>query len=147
MGKRNATVTGTVGSFVEDALSQLEELAGEMREWADTLEENFSHTEKYTLVEQAAGELEAIEEFDVTEDFADMVVQAVQDQRVRPSRQRRCDNAVVLLEAALAVVEAVEKTERYCDDQDYRHEYDCLWDSIREAIDTATGVEFPGAFG
>ena len=147
MGSKNEAVRGTVAGMIEDGILDLQELAAEMRQWADNLEENFSHTEKYQSVGDAADTLEDVEKVEVPAFLSELNATAVLDTRKRPSRSTRRYNAVARLQAALEAVARVEGCPQIHMTDDQRDELDQLMDSLHETIDAAESVEFPGMYG
>lgn len=150
-GSRNAPVQGTVSGFIEDGISVIKELAEEMSSWRDSLEESFSHTEKYEAVSTAADELENVEEIEVdNETLAELSCSTTQDTRKSAgSRAKRLENALNLLSAAMSTLEEYAETLEDEDDgtDDLRDEANDLVEQIGTAIGYAESVEFPGMYG
>ena len=66
-GRKIVTSQQSVEHAISAAYSDVSDLASEMREWADNLEEKFSGTEKYERVTEAADTLEQCEEPSIDE--------------------------------------------------------------------------------
>jgi len=130
----------TLADALNEAFYDLQELAGEIREWADNMEESFSSTSKYDAVNQAAEDLEGLEELG-PEGFGDLEVEVT---TVLPrkknrglSRADRCGNACNILDACEAALEALDGNNDAME----------LAGQIRDAKEAAECVDFPGMFG
>lgn len=134
-------VTTTVDAVVDEAFSEFEGLAEEMRSWSDNMEEKLSHTEKYERVSEAADTLENINRPDVGEKLTDIEVKYMSvNPRKLNSRAARRDNATYLLGLASdALNDAVEG-----DDEIGAGD---LASELDQAKEEADGVEFPGMYG
>lgn len=143
-GKRNAPAQGTVDGVVDDAYSEIESLSEEMRSWAENMEENFSATEKYSMVVECADLLEAVERPTTPENLLEERVDFTQDTRRNLSRSSRLNNCVVALEA---VCELVEEKIVTLGDDDEVSEWDEFFTSLRQTIEEVEQAEFPGMFG
>ena len=130
----------TIAEAVAEATEALSVLGDEMREWADSLVENFSHTEKYEVVSETASELEDVDDIDVPAEVKDVEVKFYtaepKNKKRAPSRAIRRDNAVAGLEA---VIEAMEDDEREAV-EDFRGEVEELRDKVQD-------LDFPSMYG
>ena len=137
----------TIESAVSQAFGDFQNLAEEMREWADNMEEKFSQTEKYSRVSEAADALEALEEPDHPEwaQTAEVDLPASRKRKRLPSRSTRCFEACVLLNHCLEAIQVkLDVLESGSEEQDELQEY---YEAIESQKDNAECVEFPGAYG
>ena len=146
----------TVAAAIADAFDEIENLASEMGDWRDNLEEKFSSTDKYERVSEAASTLEYISRpsDDVTEAIGEIKIQyceSVPKAKARaPSRATRAANVVQMLNAAIEAIR--DELEKLRDgdadtmDDDYMM-LDSIADDIENSVSEIEGVEFPGAFG
>lgn len=152
------------GSSADDVISSakstVEELAQEMRSWADSLEEKFSQTEKYSTVSETADNLEGIDWPEVPESLSDLGVQWSETKSgKRPSRRKRCESVVDSLRGLYEALESrrdelQEQIDLRSEDETDEEEPEALQDactelmeSVEVVIDTLESCEFPGAFG
>jgi hypothetical protein len=122
----------TIADAITDAFSVVEELASEMQEWGDNIEEKFSSTEKYERIREAQYCLESASQPSVPDSLNDAkVIIHLPKMKKRPSRNDR------LTEAHMDHLESLEENE------DAK--------GLRDELDTANAdleaVEFPGMFG
>jgi hypothetical protein len=145
--------TTTVSAAVSDALSELQELGSEMREWFDNMSEGLQQTGKAETISCTADSLESVSEPDVPECVAELEVTYFEsvnrDKRRGPSRAVRCENAVAMLNAAKDAVEAFTSSKGEGDgvDQDVISEVDQLVSDLDDVISEAEGCEFPSMYG
>lgn len=159
MGKRNEPIKGTVQGFVENAMSEIEELASEMIEWRDNLEESFSQTEKYEQISETADTLENVDTPDIPLAVAEVDCETTQDTRTQPTRARRLVNALLLLNAAVDAagdrrtdieIELQESKDGSDENEAFSDDFEMVEqfvDELEETIGELENVEFPRAFG
>lgn len=110
-GSRNHPVTSSILGAVEGAASVLEELHGEMEEWASNMEGNsMEHLPKYDEVSEARDALEGPKDellsIELPEEIGGVEVRYTQDTRQSAnSRSGRLNNAADELRAAEAGLE------------------------------------------
>ena len=143
-----ATVrTMTVEAAISEAFSDLEELANEMREWADNLEEHFSGQEKTERVAEVADTLENLSAPDIDAALADISVTITDlKRRSRPySRADRRSQAVYVIETC------IQALNEFRDDESISEEIaakaDDLSGELENAKDEADMLDFPGMYG
>lgn len=129
------TIKGNISDLIDDAFSEFESLAEEMRSWADAIEEKFSTTEKYERINEAADTLEGISRPDVDDNIGELEVEYVEPKKLT-SRSKRNDHACYLLQVCIDAL-----AER---DDD---ESSSLKDELDSALSDAEGVYFPGMYG
>ncbi len=144
---KTVTTKLTVEDAVSSALSVLEELADEMRSWADSMSgTNLENTEKSEAVEEAADALEAAhEEVEVPEEYASQEVEVAEQvlrykRRHGPSRAVRRDNALIALQAVLMLVDKAASDRLSDDATDFVG-------TLENVTAWAEDVEFPSMFG
>lgn len=137
--------TCTIEEGVAGVYQDIGELAQEMREWADNLEEKFSNTDKYQRVNDAADTLENYIDEDVVPEWLshEIVVKYTFISKRRLSRADRCSNACTL---AQAIIDKLEEGILWLD-ADKAEELVTLRDNLQQLIDDCQGVEFPGRYG
>ena len=103
--KKYAQTTSAPHNAIEDANSEVEALAEEMREWCSNIEEKFSGTEQYERVSTAADELESVEAPDpsASEECDDTCTFSLVASK-RMSRADRRDNAAARYAAACDIL-------------------------------------------
>lgn len=171
MGKRgkNVKCTEDATSAIEIAVSAFEELKDEMGEWRDNMEEKLSHTDKYERVSEAADSLEEvhsntedalstvssnIDKLDLGTETKAIYFEYVPYGRKSASRADRMSNATAALESGIDALEGMvselnEDTIR----KDSEANADALvevreaLDELRNQIDEANSIEFPGMYG
>lgn len=159
--------TSSLSAAISDAFDEVGELADEMGEWRDSLEEKFSQTDKYSRVSEAADTLDGHRD---APDFDESVVGDIQvtygvtsnrSKRRGISRATRLDNAVGKLNACVEALQAEadsldEQIEELDDSrQEERGELserkealEELQQELEEAVgELDGGVEFPGMYG
>lgn len=105
------SVTTTIEGAIADAYSELQELRDEMNEWRDSLEERFSHTDKYSQVSDAADALDQIADDapEVDGPLGDIPVTASHGRKASTKspypRWLRRDNATSLMDGAISALE------------------------------------------
>lgn len=134
-------------SAVEGAFAEVESLASEMSEWRDSLEESFSHTEKYSQVSEAADLLESATDPSLDLPQADVVWTEYVPRRKRrnPSRASRLGNATSALNASVEVLRGLSEEEGITEEQS--QEYNEFAEEIEGLAGELELVEFPGMFG
>lgn len=143
---KNKMYSLSVESLLEDAYSEFECLAEEMREWYDNLPENLQGGDKGCQLEEAADMLEALDRIDYP-DVEESVETVYFPSLNCSSRSARCNEAACKLrQAADAVREFVEDEDNEVSDGD-RDELESFAEEIENHADEADGVEFPGMFG
>lgn len=163
-----ASILGAAEGFYND----IEELASEMGEWRDNLEEKFSQTEKYSNVSECADALENITDSgnapDILSEGADTECSYQHGKKSSSKspypRWLRRDNATNMARAAIEALEArietlreePENNEDASDEamdlikeqrEEQASELEEYKQSLEEHADEADGIEFPGAFG
>lgn len=143
----------TVGILdaLDEAFAEIEDLAQEMREWADNLEDKFSGTQKYEIVSSTADTLEGIENAhagfdDATNEVLNKITIVIQDPTPRrrgySRADRNADACTILQSISDALDEATEEQlGAHVDDANG------LKDDVDAAVSELEGVEFPGAYG
>lgn len=154
----------TVGGGIGDAYGVFEELAGEMRETADNMENaNMGHMPKCEAAAEAADTLEQLSEPDVPGELADDEVECTEmvnkDKRKAISRDMRFCNAKSMLEGIRAHLEEKYDGEAVLETSDTPAQVDAkegAAEALKEAaealcseLDEAIGAdaEFPGMYG
>jgi hypothetical protein len=139
-------------SAIEEAYVEVESLAQEMRDWADSMEDKLSGTQKYGEVNDAADTLENVTNpvqasgpgDEAHYDFLKKVKITIQDPTPRArgfSRSARCGQATDLLEQVLTTLENFDGTENEKEKADELHR------EIDDHISELQGVSFPGMYG
>lgn len=134
----------TLADAISGAFSDVTDLASEMREWADNMEERLSHTEKYERVSECADTLEQNQdEPTVVNGLGDIEVTYSVMQHKQLPRWARLDNAKAAVQACIDALsdDAVKDATKLADD------CDSLADALQSALDEWEGVEFPGMYG
>lgn len=143
--------TSTVSGVVADVASELEELAQEMRDWADNMEESFSHTDKFQQVSDVADTLEYVDlDIEVPRIVEDLTVKYMIHSpygRKGASRSMRRDNFVMALEAAQGIAQLELDSGVWEEDSDQPDEIEEFIQALDDIIGELQGVDFPGAFG
>lgn len=136
---------------VNEAYSELESLATEMREAFDNMPEGLQGSDKGQAREAAADDLEGISEPDVPKSL-DVETNVVKwtvparspSQERRLSRATRRDDAVQTLTAVNDYLEKLQEDSARSDEE--KQEAADFVDELLSAIETAEGVEFPGMY-
>lgn len=159
---KNVQIETTVDSAISDAVSAITDLAGEMRDWADNMENgNLGHTEKCEAVGSCADELENVDQSlelpDTLAAFKDEALKVnISMHKAKKygegSRSNRRDNAVSLLTAAKEwagekATEFREKEDTTDEDTELAQELEQLESDLDDAIGYAESAEFPGMYG
>lgn len=134
----------TIDGAVSDAMSALEELAGEVREAYDNMPESLQSGNRGDMLNTAADALEYLSTPDVPECISDVKVEYTYKPDRRPSRSDRRYEAVRMLEAARDAAQAWLDDEANADTDD--GEVDSFISEIDEVISNAGDVEFPGMY-
>jgi hypothetical protein len=156
---------GTVGGAIDEAFSEFEALAGEMREAADNMEgANMEHLPKYETTSAAADEMEGhTDAVDYEGDVGDLeittTIMVPSDRRRQPSRAMRLSNAQGLLQAARDRCDEVEEPDDIDDEdaatQEQKEAHQKAVDLKERAEQLSQDldehcefdVEFPGMYG
>jgi hypothetical protein len=130
---------------ISEALSDITDLAQEMREWADSMEDRFGSTQKYQDVDQTADTLENIDDpVDLpTMAYINEIKITLQDPTPRKrgySRSARCMHAAGILTAVM------EKLDEEIGEQ-IENNMTELKDALEVIESELQGVEFPGMYG
>lgn len=161
-GSRNEPYESTVQGAFDDAKSEVETLADEIREWCDSLESNgMEHLPKYEEVSEAAEYLEEARDTldsvflsDLGSEVEDLPIKTSQDTRRKAmSRSGRRGNATVLLyavkDALQGVVDAdrsfLPEAEKEAADEKAEEVQSAL-EEVGNAIDALENVCFPGMY-
>lgn len=159
MAYKPKPIKTTVAAAIVDAFSAIEELAGEMRETADNMENaNMGHMPKCEAAGSAADELENLSQpGDPTDVLGELEVSSTEmvnkDKRKGASRDMRMSNAQSLLQDAIGVLNEYEP-EGLDDDEEgavkegaqaLKDEAEELANELEEAANVS--VEFPGMYG
>jgi hypothetical protein len=140
----------SIADAASEAYEELQTLAEEMRQWADSIEEKFSHTEKYERISEAADTLENIQEPDYCDYAKNMTIKITdlpKRKRGHP-RAHRCTQACYILDVCIETLEY--RIEDIKDDKSAEtecNECSTLRDDLEQAKGEAEGVEFPGMYG
>lgn len=148
MTKRNKPkpqpTVSTLDAVVSDALSELQALGEELREWFDNMPENLQGSAKGDEVSGAADALEAIDEdIDIPEVLRDLSVSYLVTKRAR-SRSDRRDECITMLTAAEDALRS--RVEEQTQAKEDASEAQDVADSIQSVIDEAEAVDFPGMY-
>lgn len=140
----------TIAEAITYAFSDVQQLADEMRSWADNMEEKLSHTEKYDRVSECADTLEGCEEPTVETNLEALeVTYPVTNYGKRnPSRAARCGDAVAVLQAIVERLNEIEEPEATEGaERELFDNADTLRDELENTIGELESVEFPGMYG
>uniref|UniRef100_A0A6M3IYI7 Uncharacterized protein n=1 Tax=viral metagenome TaxID=1070528 RepID=A0A6M3IYI7_9ZZZZ len=150
-------VKGTVGSFLDDGKSIIEELRDEMQEGLDNMSgTNLESTGKYSVYEEAVSLLDDIcgnlDGVELPESVQDLLAETTEERRKSLSRSRRMSNGISMLEAMVQVLEEriqelLEKKTLSDTEQEEVSASEEATDAIQSAADAAGSVEFPGFYG
>lgn len=159
---KTETKTETFDTALGMAFGEIEQLAEEMGEWRDNMEEKLSHTQKYSDVSECAdtlGDHTEVPEYSdddlgkIEVAFGETVFKS-KSRKGSVSRSVRLGNATSRLSACVDAIETkLNESEELEDGADGKLAEDDvsgleeLRDSLQETIDTVEGVEFPGMFG
>lgn len=133
----------SVASLITDAYSEFESLGGELREWHDGMPENLQNGSKAEEVEEAASVLENFSEPDVPEAVNGLEMVFLPGTEVS-SRSARCCEAVGMLQKAIEAIES--KWDLEGSDAEMPSDVENLLEQLKQEVDEAEGVEFPGMF-
>jgi len=130
-------IEGTPSSLVEDAVSEIEELASEIKDWKSKMEgTNLEGSDKYQTLDNAHSELSEVS--NNIEEWPHDDVRVTCYISV-PKRKKRSPSRAVRLENANAKINAVKEFYENLDG-DYSEITDALEAMVKE-------VEFPGMYG
>jgi vacuolar-type H+-ATPase subunit E/Vma4 len=151
MGKRKVIepIKSTVGSVVNDAFSQIEELKDELQSWLDNMPESKQGSDKASQLEEAIGQLESSSEPEIPESATDLAVSytEIPSGRRGLSRSKRCSNCVSMVEAASSAVREHISTLDEDKDEEAIMELEAFADELDNATSEWESAEFPGMFG
>lgn len=134
---------------VSEAYSEVQALRDEMSEWRDNIEEKFSQTSKFEMIDEAVNILDnyADNEPDVPESLKKIEVVYHQmlprSRRKGLSRSARRDNATMILQAVWDKLDDLVSNQGTIPQDDA----ESLMTDIETAKDEIDAVEFPGMFG
>ena len=152
-------VKGTVGSFLDDGKSIIEELRDEMQEGLDNMSgTNLESTGKYSVYEEAVSLLDDIcgnlDGVELPESVQGLPAETMEERRKSLSRSRRIGNGISMLEAVSGELqEKIEslvqkdRDEMIDEEQDFLSSLEEAYEAIQSAADDAGSVEFPGFYG
>lgn len=150
---KSAKYTTTVESLIIDGYSEIESLAGEMREWYDNMPEGFQQGDNGSRVDEAANTLENLGQPDLAEIMAEIktVYYPALDADSRSARASEAGD--MLLSAASAIQEYVSENKPE-DEEAKETESQIDWDDLESVAqqceddgNEVQGVEFPGMYG
>ncbi len=140
----------TIADAVSNAYSELIELGEEMRSWADGMEEKFSGTEKYGVIDETASTLESLDEPTAPE-WAQKTSIKYTELPVRKrgySRSVRLGQACSILDTCISACdEYVTETSDNVDLKDTHDAVEEYRNELEQLKDNAEGCEFPGMYG
>lgn len=153
--KPNIKHSYTLEGLVADAASTFEELASELGEWRDSLEEKFSQTDKYSRVSEAADTLEGLNQPslpDWLEKDETKIEWEGRPPKRKQSRSDRRDDACSLLDMAIQhlderIDKLDEKKELTEEEEGQKSDMEELRSELDDYKAEAEGVEFPGMYG
>lgn len=144
-----------IADAVSNGCSALLELGEECREIVDNASEGLANTQRIQTLEETASALEYVEEPEISDpNIEGLRVKYMEstnkDRRRGCSRAVRRDNAVAMLNGAIAVLE--EKIDEWGDNDApgfvaSKETAEELRDQLQQIVDEAEGVEFPGMYG
>ena len=132
----------TVAEAVEEAFSDLTELANEVRDIVDNAPESLQQTGRIQTLEASADELENLEAPDVPDALSKIQLKYALPKRRYLSRQSRMtDSASAILESCVEALNGIdEQNENRAAAQELASE-------LESAIDATSNCEFPGMYG
>jgi hypothetical protein len=155
MKKQIAPVEYMVCDAIENGLGDLEGLRDELQDWLDNMPENLQQSSKADEVQEAIDGLDGVDSFripDALESEKDsddkpklggIRFQFMTGKRAKSRAQRR-DEATSLLRAAVeAVRDDLDEKQKTSDDE--YEDVTSELDELEQIIDSAEGVDFPGA--
>lgn len=135
----------TISGLITDAFSELTTLGEEMREAFDNTPESLQSAGVGERRGEAADALENLNEPEVPEIVAEIVVKWQEPPpKRRMSRSDRRSDATCMLEQA---IDAVENWLNENDTHDQHGEVEAFRDELESQKDEADSVEFPGMYG
>lgn len=147
----------TIADAISAGYGELQCLRDEMRDWADNLENgNLGSTQKFQDVSDCADMLDSVA--DDEPDYGGVELQLAKEitvgvqQNTRkgrgPSRAVRCGNACAYMQAGVDAIEALmeDMSEAKNGDENSKETLEELRDHVQNAIDEASGAEFPGMY-
>lgn len=154
--QRNKKFTTNVDSLVDEAFSEIESLAEEMRSWYDNLTEGLQQTSKAEEINEAADTLEGIDRIDCPESADGIEVLRLPGLNVNSRSDRASDAQDMLTCAFEAVNDRVGELQDERDQKSGGEEKDELENRIQElesyseelerAADEVGNVSFPGMY-
>lgn len=144
MAIKYTEVKCTVADAISNGFTDLSDLADEMSEWRDNMEEKLSNTSKYQEVSDCVDQLDNCRD-DPTSDLPEAlsslpVTYSVGSKRKEPRWLRR-DNAVAAIQAAKDALEEFET-----EDSDLKESAEDAASKLENAIGEAEAAEFPGMY-
>ena len=142
--------TSTLGAAIDEALSTAEELRDELQEWKDNLPENLQDGQKADELQEAIDYLEeGISALEEAQGGDDEILNRNSfnygSRQYSPSEQRSLGRAKRLASSMEALESASTEISDYVED-DEGDEFQTTLDSVQEAIDALSNVNFPGMF-
>lgn len=135
-----------LGEAVSSAYSDIDELATECDDASNNFP-NSSHPKAEAFAE-AASTLQSYSEPDLPDSLKEVrihySVSVHRSKKASPSRAVRLENALAVLEAAVAAID--ELVEEASGEED-TSSIESFKDDLQSTIDECQGVEFPGMFG
>jgi len=139
-----------VESLIDDAKSEIEMLAEEMREWFDNLTEGLQQTDKAQTIEQTADTLEGIYLSDIPEGLDGVKVVYLPAKNAN-SREARASEASSMLHLAAGTIQEysaeVREGESNPEDTSQQDEWEEFAGELESAADEVDCCEFPGMYG
>lgn len=129
---RHTTIT--LAQAVADACSRFEELADELQEWNDAIEERFGSTLKFEQIGDARDSLQALFEPTVVPRLGNLQVKTINYNRKKLSKSDRRDEACQWLTDAMTALEELPEEDEEGKD---------LWSELDSLKSEAEEIEFP----
>lgn len=147
--KQPVVIELSLETALDDAFSEVENLADEMRSWYDNMPENLQQGDKGCRVDEAASALENVQRLELPECLnSERKISVGRIDGRKTSRAARLSEAVNLLELVKADAEQFVHDELEEGDEDNEaDEVNSFVNELQQAIDELEGVEFPGMFG
>lgn len=142
----------TVGDAINTMYSGIEQLGSELRDWYDNMPEGLQGGDKGSEVDDAATVLEDISEPDVPAAIREFPLMFRQLPLLkRATRSDRMSEALEYGRKAIELIEeritGLEENEnRNEQEQEQLDELEALKTSVEDDIETAEGLDFPGAY-
>ena len=136
---RDAVYKTTVGELVDNAFDDIESLASEMRDWYDSMPEQFQNADKGYVVEDCANTLEGISRVEVPECLMTQELVYLPSIHFIGSRSARLSDAIDRLQAVVNHLEAIENHPKMDEIKSLLHE-------LEVEVGNAEGIDFPGMY-